>query len=120
MTASTTGLAAGTYTANVTVAAPGVAGAPATIPVTLTVTAPAPPALAVAPASLSFAATVGGSAPAAKTLAVTNAGSGALSYTAVRRRGVARRVAGVGERAGHADGDRLAGRAGRRHVHRRR
>ena len=82
MTASTTGLAAGTYTANVTVAAPGVAGAPATIPVTLTVTAPAPPALAVAPASLSFAATVGGSAPAAKTLAVTNTGSGALSFTA--------------------------------------
>ena len=82
VTASTTGLAAGTYTANVTVAAPGVAGAPATIPVTLTVTAPAPPALAVAPASLSFAATVGGSAPAAKTLAVTNTGSGALSYTA--------------------------------------
>jgi hypothetical protein len=41
-----------------------------------------PPALAVAPASLAFAATVGGSAPAAKTLDVTNAGSGTLSFTA--------------------------------------
>ena len=82
VTANTAGLTAGTYTGTVTVAAPGVTGAPAAIPVTLTVTAPAPPALAVAPASLAFAATVGGSAPAAKTLAVTNTGSGALSFTA--------------------------------------
>ncbi len=82
VTANTAGLTAGTYTGTVTVAAPGVTGAPAAIPVTLTVTAPAPPALAVAPASLAFAATLGGSAPAAKTLAVTNTGSGALSFTA--------------------------------------
>jgi glucose/arabinose dehydrogenase/PKD repeat protein len=82
VSASTAGLAQGTYNGTVTVAAPGVSGAPATIPVTLTVTAPAPPALAVSPASLAFTASVGGGAPAAKTLSVTNAGSGALSFTA--------------------------------------
>ncbi len=82
VTANTTGLAQGTYTATVTVAAPGVTGAPAAIPVTLTVGAPAPPALAVTPASLAFAATVGGAAPAAKPLSVANTGGGTLTFTA--------------------------------------
>ena len=82
VTASTAGLAAGTYQATVTVAAPGVTGAPATIPVTLTVAPPAPAALDVSPSSLAFAAAVGGAAPAAKTLSVTNSGSGALTFTA--------------------------------------
>ena len=82
VTADTTGLAQGTYTATVTVAAPGVTGAPAAIPVTLTVGAPAPPALAVTPASLAFAATVGGAAPAAKPLSVANTGGGTLTFTA--------------------------------------
>ena len=46
-------------------------------------TAPPPaPALAVAPGSLAFGGTAGGANPAAKTLAVTNAGGGTLSFTA--------------------------------------
>jgi hypothetical protein len=83
VSASTAGLAAGTYTATVTVTASGAQGSPATVPVTLTVGAqPPPPALAVSPASLAFTATAGGVAPAGKTIDVTNAGGGTLSYTA--------------------------------------
>ncbi|MDA0161538.1 DUF4082 domain-containing protein [Solirubrobacter ginsenosidimutans] len=81
LTPDVTGLAAGTYTTDVTVTAPGATGAPATIPVTFTVTAPVPPALSVAPTSLAFSATAGGAAPAAKTLAVSNTGGGTLSWT---------------------------------------
>ncbi len=44
--------------------------------------APAVPVLSVTPANLSFAATTGGAAPAARTLSVTNTGTGALSFTA--------------------------------------
>src|SRR5207247_219892 len=80
-TPSITGLAAGTYTTDITVTAAGANGSPKTIPVTLTVDPPAPPALAVSPASLAFTATVGGASPAAKTLSVTNGGSGTLDVT---------------------------------------
>ena len=54
MTPSIAGLAAGTYTADVTVAAAGATGSPKTVAVTFTVDPPAPPALAVTPATLSF------------------------------------------------------------------
>jgi hypothetical protein len=77
---NTAGLAAGTYTATITVTAAGATGSPATIPVTLTVN-PATPALSVSPSSLSFSATVGGSNPANQTLSVTNTGGGTLSFT---------------------------------------
>ena len=40
MTVNTAGLAAGTYTATITVTAPGATNSPLTVPVTLTVTAP--------------------------------------------------------------------------------
>jgi hypothetical protein len=43
---------------------------------------PASPLLSVAPAGLSFTGAQGGANPAAKTLAVTNAGGGTLSFTA--------------------------------------
>ena len=82
VTPSITGLAAGTYTTDVIVAAAGATGSPKTIPVTLTVDPPTPPALSVSPASLSFAATAGGSSPAAKTLAVSNTGGGSMDWTA--------------------------------------
>ena len=74
---STAGLTQGTYTGDVTVTAPGVAGSPKTVSVTLTVDPP-PPTLTVTP-SLSFSATQGGASPAAKTLTV---GAGALAWTA--------------------------------------
>ena len=82
VTPSTSGLAAGTYTGNVTVTAPGATGSPKTIPVTFTVTAA--PALAVAPTSLAFAGVVGGANPAPQTASVTNAGGGSLSYTVTK------------------------------------
>ncbi len=76
------GLDPGTYTATVTVSGAGAGGSPATIPVTLTIDPPAPPALAVAPSTLAFTATRGGADPAAKTVSVTNGGSGSLAVTA--------------------------------------
>jgi hypothetical protein len=75
------GLAAGTYTAAVTVNAPGAGNAPQTITVSLTVAAPAP-VLTVSSSSMSFATTVGGSSPAAQTADVSNTGGGTLSWTA--------------------------------------
>jgi glucose/arabinose dehydrogenase len=83
VTPDTTGLAAGTYTANVTISAAGATGSPRTIPVTLTVDPPPPgPALAVAPGSLSFSGTQGGAGPADRTLTISNTGGGTLSWTA--------------------------------------
>jgi hypothetical protein len=82
VTPSTAGLAAGTYAGTVTIAAAGVTGSPRTIDVTLTVDPPPPPTLAVSPTSVAFSATVGGAAPAAKSVDVTNTGSGTLNWTA--------------------------------------
>jgi glucose/arabinose dehydrogenase/PKD repeat protein len=81
VTPTTTGLAQGTYTGDVTVTAPGAAGSPRTIEVTLTV-GPPPPVLALTPASLSFSGSQGGSSPAAKTIDVSNTGDGTLTWTA--------------------------------------
>lgn len=77
----TAGLAAGSYSATVTVTSAGTTGSPKQIPVTLTVAAA--PALSVTPASLSFSATSGGASPATKTLSVANTGGGTLSFTAL-------------------------------------
>jgi hypothetical protein len=82
VTPDISGLAAGTYTTDVTVSAAGATGSPKTIPVTLTVDPMTPPALSVTPASLSFSATQGGTSPAAKTLSVANTGSGTMGWTA--------------------------------------
>jgi hypothetical protein len=76
----TAGLAAGTYTGKVTVTSAGAAASPRDVTVTLVVDPS--PALAVAPASLAFSGTAGGANPAAKTLSLTNAGGGSLSFTA--------------------------------------
>jgi hypothetical protein len=82
VTPAISGLAAGTYTTDITVAATGADGSPKTITVTLTLDPPPPPALAVSPSSLSFSATQGGANPASQTLSVTNTGSGTLDVTA--------------------------------------
>jgi glucose/arabinose dehydrogenase/PKD repeat protein len=76
-----TGLAAGDYTATITVDGGGVNGSPKQIPVALTVAAPQPPALSVTPGSLSFTAVEGAAAPPAQSLSVTNTGGGTLSFT---------------------------------------
>ena len=83
VTPNTTGLAAGTYNANVTISAAGATGSPRTIPVTLTIDPPPPgPALAVTPGSLAFSGTQGGASPADRTLAISNTGGGTLEWTA--------------------------------------
>ncbi len=75
------GLSAGTYAGSIQIAASGASNTPLSVPVTLTVTQ-AVPALAIAPEALTFNYSVGGSAPAAQTVSITNAGGGALSWTA--------------------------------------
>jgi hypothetical protein len=74
------GLAAGTYTGNVTVTAAGVSNSPKTVGVTLNVTAAALPTIGVNPASLTFAYQIGGSTPATQMVAVSSSGS-AINYT---------------------------------------
>ena len=82
VTPSIAGLAAGTYSTDVTVTAAGATGSPRTIPVTFTVDPPAPPALSVSPASVSLSTTEGAASPAARTLTVSNTGGGTLNWTA--------------------------------------
>lgn len=79
-----TGLAAGTYTSSVTIAATGATNTPRIIPVTLTVTAPPPapqPTISLSPAALSFSGTQGGANPANQSIAVANTGAGTLTWT---------------------------------------
>ena len=64
---NTTGLAPGKYTGTVTVTAPGSAGSPAPIAVTLNVTGPT---LTVTPPTLSFSYTIGSTAPIAQPINV--------------------------------------------------
>jgi hypothetical protein len=79
------GLAAGTYTGNVTVTSSGAANSPKTVPVTLTVTAAPSPSMTASPLSLSFSYQSGGVTPAGQTVNVTS--SSALSYTAATSAG---------------------------------
>jgi len=77
-----TGLAAGNYTAAVTVTAPGATGAPQTVNVSLSVAAAVqPPAASVSPNVLGFTATAGGSSTP-QTFSIGNTGGGTLSWTA--------------------------------------
>lgn len=79
---ATGSLAAGTYTATVSVASAVASNSPRTVGVTFTI-APPPPSIVVTPASRSFSATQGGANPAAQTVAVTNGGGGTLSGLSV-------------------------------------
>ena len=76
---SSTGLAAGSYSGSVQIAASGALNTPLTIGVTFTVTA-APPMLAVSPQALTFSYAVGGSTPAPQSVSISNSGSGALAW----------------------------------------
>ena len=84
-TAIIPGLAAGTYSVTITVTATGATNTPQTIPVSLTVSAASTPSiqpssLSLSPVSLSLSATQGGSNPSGA-VAISNAGSGMLSWT---------------------------------------
>lgn len=74
-------LAAGSYTGAISIAASGASNTPLVVNVSVTVSAAAV-SLAVSPQALAFNYTVGGAAPAAQTLAISNGGAGALSWTA--------------------------------------
>ena len=79
-----TGLAAGTYTAAITVSASGATNSPQIIPVSLTITAAstATPVIGLSVSSLAFSGTAGGANPAAQSFIVSNTGSGTLTWTA--------------------------------------
>jgi hypothetical protein len=75
-------MAAGTYTGSVSITSTGAANSPQSVPVTLTITAPAQkPNLQISPSSLSFSYQIGGSNPAAQSVSVGSSGS-ALTYSA--------------------------------------
>lgn len=76
----TSGLAAATYGATLSVNCPGASNTPQVFSVTLTVsTAPLPPTIWLSPASLTFTAVAGGESPPSQTITVSNAGGGTLS-----------------------------------------
>ena len=76
------GLAAGTYNGVITVSATGATNTPQSVPVSLTVSAPtATPTIGLSPTSLAFSGTQGGANPANQTVAVTNTGTGTLTWT---------------------------------------
>ena len=82
LTVTTGALAAGSYSATLTLNATGADSV--TVPVTFTVaTASVPPAIGMSPTSLSFTARRGGSDPATQTLSISNTGGGTLNWTAV-------------------------------------
>lgn len=79
--AATGSLAVGTYSAAITLTAPGSKNV--SVPVTFTVTAaPVPPSIGAAPSSLAFAAQQGGGNPVAQTLSISNTGGGTLTWNA--------------------------------------
>ncbi|MBH0197295.1 MAG: fibronectin type III domain-containing protein [Nitrospira sp.] len=78
------GLAAGTYTAAITVAASGATNTPQVIPVSLTVSAAptATPIIGLSVASLGYTGTAGGANPLSQSFIISNAGGGTLTWTA--------------------------------------
>ena len=82
LTVTTAALAAGSYSATVTLNATG--ANPVTVPVQFTVaTASVPPAIGVSPTSLSFTARQGDANPATQTLSISNIGGGTLTWAAI-------------------------------------
>src|SRR5262249_57893840 len=73
------GLAAGTYTGNLTITAAGASNSPKTVGVTLNVTAAPLPSIGVSPASLIFAYQIGSSTPTGQMVAVSSSG-GVVTY----------------------------------------
>ena len=78
VTPNTGSLTAGTYNATVSVFSPVAGNSPQTVAVSFVVSASGP-AISLSPSSLSFSAIQGGASPSAKTVSVTNIGSGTLS-----------------------------------------
>jgi len=77
---NTAGLLANTYTAMITLTAPGATNSTEQVSVTLTVT-PALPTIGQSPTFLTFIAQEGGAPPTPQTLNITDTGKGTLSWT---------------------------------------
>ncbi len=75
------GLSAGTYSGAISISAGGATNTPQTVAVTFSVTSAPTPTIGLSPTALSFSAIQGGSNPANQTLAVSNSGSGTLSWS---------------------------------------
>jgi hypothetical protein len=73
------GMGAGTYTATITVGAPGASNSPQTVSVTLVLTAP--PSISLGATQLTFNTSTG-SSPPSQNIAVNNGGGGTLTYVA--------------------------------------
>jgi uncharacterized protein (TIGR03437 family) len=82
VTASTAGLAAGSYSGRVVITAAGAANSPLGVPVSLRVRDPAAPALRVSEPSLLFSVQDVNRPPPAQRLEISNAGEGALNWRA--------------------------------------
>ncbi|HTX34879.1 MAG TPA: hypothetical protein VME43_07655 [Bryobacteraceae bacterium] len=80
VTADPTGLAPGTYTGKLTIAAPGANPTAITVTATFTVQAALPASLGAGSSSLTFSF-VTGAAPVSQTLAINNLGSGTVNYS---------------------------------------
>ena len=83
VTINSSGLAAGTYTDEIVITAPGSEGSPARIAVTLNVFQPG---LAVLPTAIHDSANVGSTLPQTDTLTVTNTTGGTITWTATTKR----------------------------------
>jgi hypothetical protein len=77
VSADPTGLAVGTYSGTVSIAASGASNTPKAVPVTLMVTGPS---LTLSPTTLTFSYTLGGTAPIAQNVTVGSSGT-AVDYT---------------------------------------
>jgi hypothetical protein len=74
------GMSAGSYSATITISAPGATNTPQTVSVSLTI-AEAPATIGYSPSSLSFAGTQGGANPSSQTLSIWDSGSGTISWS---------------------------------------
>jgi hypothetical protein len=79
--ANVSGLAAGSYSGHVIVAASGVTNSPMSIPVTLVITAAQSSTLTATPSAMSFSAVAGGAAPASQSLTIGENPAGAATFT---------------------------------------
>ena len=79
VSANIAGLAAGTYSATITIAAVGATNTPQTTTVTLTITSS--PTIFRSPATMTFTAVAGGANPASQTLQISNSGGGTLNWS---------------------------------------
>ena len=75
-----TGLAAGTYSGIVSIAAPGTGNSPLTVPVSMTISSGLPN-LTATPTALSFTYQIGSATPAPQTISVSSSGA-AIAYSA--------------------------------------